>query len=184
MESLKGKLLIAATQLGDPNFAHTVTLIVQHDENGALGLTLNRPTETTVKEACSEALELPCVVEGVLYHGGPCKGGPLMVLHDRAAGDDQIEVIAGVHFTTERADIESLFLDADARLKCFVGYSGWGPGQLEMEYEAGSWHTFPADSDQIFNSLEGEEHYEKLIKKLTIGQWIDPEKIPEDPNVN
>jgi putative transcriptional regulator len=182
MESLKGKLLIASTQLGDPNFTHTVTLIVQHDENGALGLTLNRPTETTVQEACEQALELPCKVEGVLYQGGPCQG-PLMVLHDvdRAS---QVDVIDGVHFTTEREEIESLFLDADANIKCFVGYSGWGPGQLEMEYEIGSWLTFPADPDQIFNSPTGEEHYNKLIQKLTIGQYIDPEKIPEDPNLN
>jgi putative transcriptional regulator len=182
MESLTGKLLIAATQLGDPNFAHTVTLIVQHDENGALRLTLKRPTETTVKEACSEALELSCVVAGVLYQGGPCQG-PLMVLHDCDV-DSQIEVMEGVRFTTERGEIESHFLHPDARMKCFVGYSGWGPGQLEMEYDAGSWHTFPADPDQIFNGPDGEEHYDKLIKKLTIGQWIDPEKIPEDPNVN
>jgi len=182
MESLTGKLLIASTQLGDPNFAHTVTLIVQHDENGALGLILNRPSETTIQEACSQALELPCVVEGVLFQGGPCQG-PLMVLHDRD-GESQIDVMDGVHFTTERGEIESLLLNTDVKIKCFVGYSGWGAGQLEMEYDIGSWLTFPADPDQIFNSPPGEEHYNKLIQKLTIGQYIDPEKIPEDPNLN
>jgi putative transcriptional regulator len=182
MNSLKGQLLIASSQLGDPNFVHTVTLIVQHNEEGALGLILNRPSETTIAEACREALEIPCAAEGVLYQGGPCQG-PLMVLHDRAT-DSQIEVMEGVHFTTERSEIESLLLDADATIKCFVGYSGWGAGQLEMEFDVGSWLTIEADADQIFAGPEGEAHYQKLIQKLTIGQWIDPERIPEDPNVN
>ena len=182
MESLKGKLLLASTQLGDPNFSSTVILIVQHDENGALGLILNRPTETTIQEACLQALELPCVLDGVLYQGGPCQG-PLMVVHDNISGS-QIDVIDGVHFTTDREEIESLLLNTEAKIKCFVGYSGWAASQLEMEFEAGSWLTFPADSDQIFNAPPGDEQYMKLIQKITIGQWIDPEKIPDDPNVN
>ena len=182
MDSLKGKLLIASTQLGDPNFAHTVTLIVQHDENGALGLILNRPTETSVQEACKDALEIPCAIDGVIYQGGPCQG-PLMVLHSNV-GQSQIEIMDGVNFTTERDEIESLLLNTEIEMKCFVGYSGWGKGQLEMEYDAGAWLTFPADADHIFHGPDGEEHYTKLIQKLTIGQYIDPEKIPEDPNVN
>ena len=182
MNSLKGQLLLASTQLGDPNFSSTVILIVQHDENGALGLILNRPTETTIQEACSQALELPCVVDGVLYQGGPCQG-PLMVVHDNF-GESQIDVTDGIHFTTEREEIESLLLNTEAKIKCFVGYSGWAASQLEMEFEAGSWLTFPADADQIFNAPPGDEQYMKLIQKITIGQYIDPEKIPEDPNVN
>ncbi|CAN5438545.1 YqgE/AlgH family protein [soil metagenome] len=182
MDSLKGQLLLASTQLGDPNFVSTVTLIVQHDENGALGLILNRPSETTIQEACSQALELPCVVEGVLHQGGPCQG-PLMVVHDRD-DESQIDVIDGVHFTTVREEIESLLLNTEVKLKFFVGYSGWAAGQLEMEFEAGSWLTFPADAEQIFNAPAGEEQYFKLIQKITIGQYIDPERIPEDPNVN
>ncbi|MBC8105120.1 MAG: YqgE/AlgH family protein [Anaerolineae bacterium] len=182
MESLKGKLLLASTQLGDPNFSSTVILIVQHDENGALGLILNRPTETTIQEACSQALELRCAIDDVLYQGGPCQG-PLMVVHDDINGS-QIDVIDGVHFTTEREEIESLLLNTEAKMKCFVGYSGWAASQLEMEFEAGSWLTFPADADQIFNAPPGDEQYMKLIQKITIGQYIDPERIPEDPNVN
>src|SRR3954462_10354655 len=106
MESLKGQLLLASTQLGDPNFSSTVILIVQHDENGVLGLILNRPTETTIQEACQQALELPCEVEGVLHQGGPCQG-PLMVVHNNF-GQSQIDIIDGVPFTTEREEIESL----------------------------------------------------------------------------
>src|SRR5690348_8195431 len=99
MESLAGKLLIASSGLMDPNFVQTVILMVQHDENGALGLVLNRPLQTTVKEACEQALETECEVEGYLYQGGPCEG-PLMVLSGvETAG--QIQVTEGVHFTTE-----------------------------------------------------------------------------------
>src|SRR5437660_1340859 len=100
MKSLQGQLLLASSRLPDPNFARTVILMVRHGEEGALGLVLNRPLETTVHEACSEVLETPCAAEGFLYQGGPCEG-PLMALHTNADASD-MDVIEGVYFTTER----------------------------------------------------------------------------------
>src|SRR5262245_60723590 len=104
--SLKGQLLLASGRLMDPNFARSVILMVQHDENGALGLILNRPLQTTVKEVCDETLELPCAVEANLYQGGPCEG-PLMVVHTQESAG-QIQVMSDVFFTTDRAQIESI----------------------------------------------------------------------------
>src|SRR5438876_10549654 len=94
VDSLQGQLLLATVKLVDPNFARAVVLMVQHDENGAMGLILNRPLETTIQEVCSQQLDLTCAVDGPLHLGGPCEG-PLMILHTRQL-DAQVEVIPEV----------------------------------------------------------------------------------------
>ena len=70
MASLQGQFLIASPKLLDPNFARSVVLMVQHGDEGALGLVVNRPLETSVEEVCEKVLETPCSTEGVLYQGG------------------------------------------------------------------------------------------------------------------
>ena len=180
MKSLQGKLLIASSRLMDPNFVQAVILMVQHDENGALGLILNRPLKTSVKDACEEALEMPCEIEASLYQGGPCEG-PLMVLHS-VDTSGQIEVLDGVQFTTQREEIETLLSESGVQAKFFVGYSGWGAGQIEGEMESGSWLIADATTDIVFN--DDERRWMKLLKQVTLGQWIDPKRIPEDPSVN
>lgn len=180
MESLAGQFLIASPRLVDPNFAKAVVLMVQHGDEGALGLVVNRPLETSVEEICEKVLETPCAAEGVLYQGGPCEG-PLMVVHTHGSRSD-IAVKDGVHFSTERDSIEWLLRYNEAPIKYFVGYSGWAAGQLENEMESGSWFTLPADEDQIFQA--GEELWSKLFAAATLGKWIDPARIPDDPSLN
>lgn len=180
MESLAGHFLIASPKLVDPNFARTVVLMVQHGEEGALGLVINRPLETSVEEICEKVLETPCAAEGVLYQGGPCEG-PLMVVHTHVARSD-ISVKDGIHFSTERESIEWLLRYNEAPVKYFVGYSGWAAGQLENEMESGSWFTLPAEEEQIFDG--GEELWSKLFTAATLGKWIDPDRIPDDPSLN
>ena len=84
MKSLQGQLLIASPKLFDPNFFRSVILLVQHGENGALGLVLNRPLEMTIANAWEQVSEMPCEATGFLHQGGPCDG-PLMVLHTDAS---------------------------------------------------------------------------------------------------
>jgi putative transcriptional regulator len=178
MNSLKGHFLLASSSLLDPNFAQSVVLMVKHDEQGAIGLVLNRALKTTVKEACEQALELGCEAEGYLYQGGPCEG-LLMALHTHESAG-QIEVLDGVYFSSDRDDIEWLLRQNEGELRFFVGYSGWGPGQLESEMESGSWVILPAKRSQIF----GQADWSKLIRVATLGRWIDPRRIPDDPSVN
>ena len=180
MESLAGQILIASGRLADPNFVHSVILMVQHDEHNALGLVLNRPTDTTLAEACEQASDLPCDADGVLYEGGPCEG-PLMVVHARESAG-QLEIVPGVFFTAERDHIESLLRENEKPAKYFVGYSGWGPGQLESEMETGSWLASPASKEIIFE--EDEERWSKLMLELTLGKWIKPSQLPADPSQN
>lgn len=182
--SLQGQLLVASPKLIDPNFFHTVVLMVQHNEEGALGLVLNRPLPTTVREMWKQVSEDdPCDVEGALCQGGPCEG-PLMVVHQ----DDvyaEIQVVDGIYFCTRKDTIEKLVADASTNMKFFVGYAGWSPGQLENEMEEGSWLTTPATAEAVFT--ENEHQWTDLVRKLGLAKmWpgLDPSRIPEDPSVN
>jgi len=180
MASLAGHFLIAAPRLMDPNFFRTVILMVQRDENGSLGLVLNRPLSVTIKDVCRDALEQDCEIEGVMYQGGPCPG-PLMAVHtfDTAA---QTLVADGLHFTTEKDRLVLLLHEQPATARFFVNYSGWTAGQLEAELEEGSWLTLPATIEQVFSSTD--QLWTKLTKAATLGKWVPLDRIPDDPSVN
>jgi len=178
--SLKGYFLIASPKLMDPNFARTVVLLMQHDENGAMGVILNRPLSITVREACAQSAEVDCDVEAPLYAGGPCEG-PLLALHTSAEFGDN-EVLDGVWFVMERHQMEALLRDAPEPVKFIANYSGWGSGQLEAEIAEGSWLALPATQNQIF--APEESLWDKLITQATLGQWVKPDQIPDDPSLN
>jgi putative transcriptional regulator len=192
VKSLRGQLLLASRRLADPNFFRTVILMIQHNSDGALGLILNRPLEMTVKQACDEALEVACQVQDVLHQGGPCQG-PLMALHTHggaaaasASGPERgghCEVISGLYFSTERDELEWLLKRPKPQARFFVGYSGWGKGQLESELESGSWMVTPATIQQVFD-VSQVRHWTELLTQLTFGQPIKSDLIPDDPSVN
>jgi putative transcriptional regulator len=180
MPSLKGHFLIATPRLVDPNFARSVVLILQHDENGAMGVIINRPLSISVKEACAQASDLECEIEAPLHSGGPCEG-PLIALHTRDdAGENQ--VMGGVSFAVQRSDMEELLQDATSSVKFIANYAGWGPAQLESEIEEGSWLTLEATAAQVFAT--DEDLWDKLLSRAALGHWVDPSRIPDDPSLN
>lgn len=183
MTSLKGQFLIASPKLDDPNFIRTVVLLVQHDENNALGLVINRALETNIKEAWEQVSETECQIDAPIHQGGPCEG-PLMLVHTNAAFAD-LEIAPGLFFTTDRENVEGLVSHHNGSIKFFVNYSGWGPGQLEGEIEAGGWLTAPASADQIFS--EKDDVWIKLYKHVSTPaayQNLNPKVIPQDPSMN
>src|ERR1700733_15308705 len=108
MKSLKGHFLVASPSLTDSNFSQAVVLILQHDQNGALGVVINRELEVTVKQACEQVLETDCDIEANLHQGGPCEA-LLMVLHaDKSPDPDDEPVLPGLHFSTDKDTIEYL----------------------------------------------------------------------------
>jgi putative transcriptional regulator len=185
MKSLQGHLLVSSPKLLEPNFNHTVVLIVEHNDQGALGLIINRPLETTVDMVWQQVSEVPCLSEEALHQGGPCEG-TLMVLHGDASLS-QIEVVSGVYFTMEKESIEHLVAgDEDGRpVKFFVGHSGWAPGQLEGELETGAWLVTPAVAELVFEPAE--DLWNVLRRKVALQvayPWLKPELIPDDPSLN
>jgi putative transcriptional regulator len=183
MVSLQGYLLVASPQLRDANFIKTILLMVQHNEQGALGLILNRPTGTTIGEAWSQVSETPCRRQDILHHGGPCEG-PLMVLHGHESAS-QFEVASGIYFSAEKDNVECLIDQDGDPAKFFVGCAGWGPDQLEAELQTGSWLTMPATLGHIFCS--GQEQWETVTRQIVRSaslRSLDPKIIPTDPSMN
>jgi putative transcriptional regulator len=183
MESpLKGKVLVASAELLDPNFARSIVLIVQHDENGAMGLVLNRPLETTVAEAWTQVSSVPYPNNDPLFQGGPCEG-PLMVVHkEKARG--QMEILNGIYLSSDADAVKGLVSDLAEPMKFFVGYAGWSPMQLEAELSEGAWNVASLEMEEVFETPE--RCWERLMKESRgrVLPKVDPRRIPPDPSVN
>ena len=148
VDSLRGQLLIAGPSLWDPNFRRTVVLIGHHDDEGAVGVVLNRPLEATVAEAVPPLS--PIVPPGEsLFAGGPVQPEAAVVLADfeepERAGIIALESIGFLPEDTGPDEIGGL-----RRARVFAGYAGWGAGQLEAEMEEDSWHSAPAFPGDVF----------------------------------
>ena len=128
MSCVEGKLLVASPQLQDPNFYRTVLLMVRHDDEGAYGLEVNRPTNQSVETVMEMLLECPCPREGQILYGGPVEG-PLVVLHDSPNKAD-IECGNDLFLASCQDRVRQLMEDKQARVLVLDGYAGWGPGQF------------------------------------------------------
>jgi putative transcriptional regulator len=149
MDDLSGHLLLAGPALWDPNFRRAVVLIGQHDEDGAVGVVLNRTAEVTVAEAAPPLA--PIVADGdPLFVGGPVEPASAVVVADFVDPEQaQILALGSIGFLPPEVPADAL--DALRRARVFAGYAGWGPGQLEREMtEEGSWIVEPARPDDIF----------------------------------
>jgi putative transcriptional regulator len=186
MNSLQGHLLIAGPRLRDPNFRKSVVLLVQHTDEGALGLILNRPTGTSIKDIWGQVSKTPCETEEPLRLGGPCHG-PLMALHTQARFSET-EVLEGLYLCGDPEKLERLVAQKSGQSRYFVGYAGWSAGQLESELAEGSWLTAPARLDHVFHSGDEEaDLWQRVTQELARSKVIASLKIkhvPEDPRLN
>jgi putative transcriptional regulator len=150
-----GQLVVATPQLADPNFARTVVLLLQADEDdGALGLVLNRATGTGVVEVLPEWASLSAE-PSVVFSGGPVQPQAAVCLGHRRVGGPavaayaELEGVPGGSVGTVDLDAPPEHLAAAVReVRLFAGYAGWSPGQLEAEVEEGAWwvlDSLPAD---------------------------------------
>ncbi len=183
MNSLAAHFLVASPQLADPNFLHTVVLLIQHTEEGALGVVLNRPTTKTVQELWKEIGETPCLTDGSIYLGGPVPG-PIMSLHANQFFAE-IEVLPGVFFAAKKSHLDELVLQEGDPLRVFLGHAGWGPGQLENELSEGAWQTVPATLEYVF--YDGTDLWETVRRQIagtTLKSILHIKHVPEDPSMN
>ena len=174
MDSLRGQLLIAAPQLVDA-FRRTVVLVLEHDEDGAMGLVLNRPTETEVAEAVPSLGEMTAHGD-VLHAGGPVE--PTAIL---ALGDFEDPAEAG---STVTGTLGLLDPDRPApelrRLRVFAGYAGWAPRQLDAEVAEKAWVIAPAAHDDPF--LDG-DLWPVVLQRMG-GGYALMASMPADPRMN
>ncbi len=156
MSSLAGKLLVASRSLRDPNFARTAVLMIEHGDDGAFGVVLNRLTDKTVRDVWQAIGELDCDNSQPVNSGGPVPG-PLVALHScEELGEKQ--VLPGVYMSVQKDVLDQIVSTESGDFRVYSGHSGWGGGQLESEIEAGGWVTGPAMPSDVFDaeSLAGD----------------------------
>ena len=148
----KGRLLLATPPLEDPNFDRTVIYVLEHHDEGALGLVLNRPIDEQLTEPLDAWVTLQSDPSQI-FAGGPVEPDALIALA-RTTG----EVDDEDHLAPLNADIASADLSADpvlisstiSALRVFRGYAGWGPGQLDGEIDAGAWMVLDTEPGDVF----------------------------------
>jgi putative transcriptional regulator len=181
MESVRGQLLIAGPALLDPNFWRTVVLVVEHNEDGALGLVLNRPSETSVGDAVTELDEL-LDREEQLFIGGPVQPSAVIVLAQfEDPGDGALIAFEDVGVVGAGSSPEELTVGV-RQARAFVGHAGWGPGQLDAELEREDWILDPAGLGDAFSS-EPRELWQSVLTRKG-GSYALVARMPADPSSN
>lgn len=180
MDSLRGQLLISSGGLYDPNFRHTVVLIGEHNQEGALGVVLNRALDATVETAVPALKEL--VPPGTpLYQGGPVRPTSPVLLAELTRPDlADILVFASVGFLV--GEVATEIEEHIVRARVYAGYAGWGPGQLEAEMDARSWILDPAQADDVFTEAPELLWSRVLARKGPEYRMLS--KMPFDPTMN
>lgn len=184
MNSLRGSLLIATPHLRDPNFMQSVVLMIEHEQEGALGVILNRPMDLSVRELWQQADAGPCSLETPVRSGGPVTG-PIMAIHPFAQFSDK-EILPGIHFTSDRDALINLINASQTPVLLFMGYAGWGGEQLESELDVGGWLVLPATPELIFDQ-DTESLWHTVIRRTGqdfLTESLGIHRFPDDPAVN
>lgn len=180
-ESLAGQLLLASPALQDPNFERSVVLIGLHSAEGAMGVVLNRPSESTIADAAPQ-LE-PAVGESdPVFVGGPVQPGSIVFLAEfvdpAPAG---VLVLGRIGFPAPDAELDELSR-ATERVRVYAGFAGWGEGQLEEEIERGDWIADAALPEDVFTEAPEELWSSVLTRKG--GSYALIARMPRDPSLN
>jgi len=150
-----GKILVASRRLGDPYFAQTIILLVQHDAGGVVGLILNRRTELPMSRVLGDYQAAKDRSDPV-YFGGP-------------VDSQQIRICQGVYQIATKAQFERTLTDraAPKAFHVYLGYAGWQGDQLRKEMELGAWFVFPGDAETVFNS-DPDSLWPQMIRKTEL----------------
>ena len=170
---LTGKLLIAMPGMGDPRFEHSVVYVCSHGADGAMGLIINKPSDLRIKTLL-EQLDIPCRIPVVgkrpVRFGGPVEMSRGIVLHsaDYEANLHSMR-ISGDFSTTATLDVLEDLASGKGPLNSILtlGYSGWGPNQLEDEIAMNGWLTTEATSKLVFD-VPDEEKWEAALATLGV----------------
>ena len=172
--------MIAGPTLLDPNFWRTVILVGEHSDEGALGVVLNRSSETPVEEALPE-LTLLAEDLGAVHVGGPVQPSAVVVLADFVDPDAaETLVLDSVGFLP--SEVEPDTLGELRRARVYAGYAGWGPGQLDGELEEGSWIVEPARPEDVFTD-DPEGLWSDVLRRKG-GPFAVLAAMPPDPSLN
>jgi putative transcriptional regulator len=160
-------LLVATPDLRDPNFEHTVVLVLFPKGGGPLGVILNRPIPATVKDAFPDEPQLRQRTDP-LFFGGPVHTSALMYLfRGKATGEGAFPVLDDLCLSGNGDLLDSILAGPQSSVqRYFLGYSGWAPVQLDVEIAGGGWYVLPADRDTILN-MDPAVMWRELLARAT-----------------
>lgn len=149
-----GKLLVASRDLADPNFSKTVVLLVQYDDDGVVGLIVNRRSKVPISRVLEEVVGAKGRSDPV-YSGGPVgRTDVLALLRSRRPPGDATRVFGDVFLVSTKELMEQTFSSAiePDKVRVYLGYAGWTGPQLEHELELGAWYIFPGTAAAVYDS--------------------------------
>ena len=165
-----GTFLVASRELGDPNFYQTVILLVHYDEEkGAMGLIINRRTDLPLSRVFREMKDAKDRSDAA-YMGGPVEPGDVLALLKSSSKPEEAEkIFPGVYLVSTKALLEkTIAARTEARaFHVYLGYGGWGPGQLEHEIELGAWRLLPADTASVFDP-DPDSVWPRLVRRTEL----------------
>jgi putative transcriptional regulator len=166
----KGKLLVASDTMRDPHFAEAVILLVTYNEQGAMGVIINRATQVKLSELLPRVKGLEQRGD-TIYEGGPVERSEILMLVRSAKEPEDSRVVFGDVYLSASAELlKRLAAESprnDPPFRVYSGYAGWAAGQLESEVELGAWHIFPASAGTVFASRP-EDLWREFIDHTTL----------------
>lgn len=178
----KGRLLISEPFLPDPNFERTVVLLCEHNEKGSFGFVLNKPSILKVNEVMEDITEL----DNLVYIGGPVEQDTLHFIHRNAILTNAVEIVDNIYWGGAFGNLMLLCETHQITAKdirFFLGYSGWGPGQLETELDQDSWIVCDFVIDQLLFDTGSEIMWRKALENMG-GRFSVYSNYPVDPRLN
>ncbi len=183
----KGRLLVATPPLDDPNFDRAVVFVIEHDDDGALGVVLNRPIGVVLPgplERWQDRLTAPAC----LFEGGPVETHALIALGHRSQravadhDDDEHHVLLTGTISSVDLSVDPALVTMLQSLRVFQGYSGWNANQLDAEIEAGGWIVLDAADGDVFTSEPGDLWRQVLARQSGRLSWLAG--APDDLSLN
>lgn len=177
----KGRLLISEPFLPDPNFERTVVLLCEHNEEGSFGFVVNKPSILRLNEVIEEMR-----FNDVVFVGGPVQQDTLHFLHRNTNIENAVMIRESIFWG---GDFENLVVQIDtagiksADIRFYLGYSGWGAGQLEAELQEDSWIVCDYVTDELLFDTEPEMIWRKALDNMG-GRFSIYSKYPLDPRLN
>lgn len=178
----KGRLLISEPFLPDPNFERTVVLLCEHNADGSFGFVLNKPSILKL----SEVMEDITSMDSLVFVGGPVQQDTLHFIHRNTSIENAVEIAANVNWG---GDFETLLTMCDTKqisqadIRFFLGYSGWGPGQLDSELEQDSWIVCEFINEQLLFETDSQVMWRKALESMG-GRFSVYSNYPTDPRLN
>jgi putative transcriptional regulator len=182
--SLRGRLLVATPGLLDANFFRAVVLIVEHTEEGAAGVILNRPSETDLSDGPLGSWRSLAADPQLVFVGGPVSPDAAICLaraSPESAPPGWQPVVGGLGVLDMSRDIDEVREGLD-RLRVFAGYAGWGAGQLEDELDVGSWYVVDADPEDALTTMP--LALWRFVLRRQPGKLALVSNFPTDPSMN